>query len=171
MSRIICDIDCTLYSYREFVEANYLYPKDSMMALFSRPAPDDSFPGVERVWRKKREEIKKRILALIDVSQAHGSVHFVSAFPAEKYKFETFAECGVEMISSYPASKLGYLKDNAYQEIILTIGDRPVDYKISQHFQSKLVFLPVYRSLQWAESQRYTQGLISEVTKTLMAGL
>lgn len=164
---IICDIDCTLYSYSEFIKTNVFYPKESMKALFSIPTGNDYFPAVERTWKVFENHIEERVARLIEETSSHGSILFLSAFPAEYYKKKTFDKLSLQMVSSYPNRKIDLLKMSEELRVILTIGDRPNDKGISKVYNSKLVYIPIYKPIHALSGKRYTTKLIQTIKESL----
>lgn len=164
---ILCDIDCTLYSYREFVSTNFFYPKESMKALFGMADPVRSFPAVERTWKKFERDIEDRLNGLLEITAAHGEILFLSAFPDDDYKKQSFEKLSLKMVSSYPYKKIDLLKKRDNLDILLTIGDRPNDKNISLEYKSKLVYLPIYRPLQHLTASSYTTQLLKVVKESL----
>jgi hypothetical protein len=162
---IICDVDCTLYSYSEFIRTNVLYPKESFNALLSL---GDRFPAVRRTWAAFENHIEERIEGLRNLATSHGEVLFLSAFPAEDYKKKTFDRLSIKLNSSFPHKKINYLQSNKdFEKVILTIGDRPNDKGISEAYKSKLVYLPIYRSIQKHTGESYTTRLLQTVKAEL----
>lgn len=161
---IVCDIDCTLYSYSEFIKTNFLHPGESLLALFSKGS---SFPAIERTWNAYQGHIEQRVSVLLEVARPHGNVLFLSAFPAEPYKLQSFKKLALEMTSSFPGRKIDLLKKSNDLKVILTIGDRPNDKGLSKAFNSKLIYLPIYNPIHALSGTSYTKKLIQKVKEKL----
>jgi hypothetical protein len=164
---IICDIDCTLYSYREFVKKNMFHPVDTFGALFNFPEAGEHFPGIHRTWMHFEAQISDRIRLIHEKLAPLGEVFFLSAFPAESYKKATFEKLGLRMASSYPERKVKFLRAFQDKKIVLVIGDRTADKDIAATFFAPIVYIPFYKSLQQESGEAYTDRLLKQVSEVL----
>ncbi len=163
---ILCDVDCTLYSYREIIKANQSDLKNLARVTFGYPDLDGKHTSVARVWNAYHSEIEKRITSLI--SNPRLKTTFYSAFPAEEYKINTFAKLNARFISSYPVSKnKAYSQYFLNEKFDLTVGDRISDVLLSKVTQSKLAFIPIFSSGQWRTGPAYTQFLLKKILSAI----
>ncbi len=149
---IVMDIDCTIYSYTEFIHANWSSPRQSLEA-FAGYARARSFPAVDRLWRSYESEIERRLLLLKE--RAAPRLVFVSAFPIEGPKRETFAKMGLEALSTFPASKLSWFPDKGRARFVF--GDRLSDCRLAMRLGVPWAGLPFWHRAHRQSGAKFTQ--------------
>jgi hypothetical protein len=162
---VVMDIDCTLYSYAEFLYANWSSPRQSLEA-FAGFARSRSFPAVDRMWQMIEPHIEERISCLKE--RTGSKIVFVSAFPLEGPKGETlakFAKMGIEAHSTFPQSKLGWSLDSGRARFVF--GDRLSDYRLAIKLGVPWAGLPVWHRAHRLSGKQFTRSFLDSVDKIM----
>lgn len=164
--KIICDVDCTLYSYREIVQSNQNNIPSLIKASLGITESKSEDSAVKKVWSKYQSEIEQRIRNLIEIKSCE--TVFYSAFPRETYKAETFEKLNARFISSFPEKKqLVTEKYFPNTDVDLVIGDRFSDCSLAKKWKSSILFLPITNMGQWKVGSSYTDYLQNHIQQKL----
>lgn len=163
---VIVDIDCTLYSYAEFIKSQNIDP-----FLFYKALTDinsqEVFDAVDRTWENYNEDIVHRMKFLIEKFKKK-RVFFYSSFPLSNAKKNTFQKLKLTARSSYPQSKVEFnhlLKIPKPASLI--IGDRKEDEYLGKILNAEWIGFKFYNQQQWTSGQQYTYAFKKLINDTV----
>lgn len=154
---VIVDIDCTLYSYAEFVKSQGLKPLlfyKAITDVYSKPV----FKAVDQTWKKNEENIVERI-NLITSELSDFKLHFYTSFPITKTKLKTFNTLNLKVFSTYPNSKLKleHIK-KIPTPVSLVIGDRSEDVFLGKIMSAPWVGYRAFHKEHLLDGKAYTRA-------------
>lgn len=162
--KVICDVDCTLYSHGEFLHSNYKYFKDTSDALLGISS-EGEYKGIERTWNNYQTYIEDRIQKILDI-YSKDEVLFLSAYPVAPYKEESFKKLGVNYTSSSTSStKIEFVQNKFTAKTV--IGDRPSDYHLAKFFNARFVNLSCLHFGSWTKKEKYSDFLQQKIKESL----
>lgn len=158
-TRLIVDVDLTLYSLAEFLVTHPGRIDRWAQALW-RFDEDAADQAIDLAWTQWEPAISARIqyFNLWSETRYQTPALFLTANPLTDRKAQTFTRLQCQAMSSYPRKKTDFMRQSEHLVALnaeLSVGDRQTDAPLGKHF----LHLPVLGKHHRLTGDRYTDAL------------